>query len=206
MPQSPTLAPLFVPRHRRMSYEQFLEDPSDERAEWVNGEVIPMGTVALAHNTLTAWLLKVLGVLVEDRLGLGTLLHEPFNQKLPRSSGRSPDLMVVLAEHASRIKHNYLDGPADVVIEVLSPGTASVDRIEKYNDYEDGGVAGYWLLDPHREVAEFYRLGSNGKFQPVLVEANGRFDSAVLPGIWLLENWLWQRPPASVVEAAYGLR
>ncbi len=38
------------------------------------------------------------------------------------------------------------------------------------------------------------------------VEAGGRFESAVLPGIWLQENWLWERPALRIVEAAYGSR
>ena len=189
-----------------ITYEQFLCDPAiDERSEWVDGRVVPMATVAELHNLLTGWLIQVLRGCIQDE-GLGRIYHEPFNQKLPASSGRSPDIMVVLAQHYDRVRSNYLDGPADVVIEVLSRSTAGVDRGDKYLEYEAGGVPEYWLLDPQRQVAEFYQLDSSGRYQLVPPSSDGRYTSAVLPGFWLDVAWLWSRPPARVVEAALGLR
>ena len=205
MAQAPTLDPPAAPPYRRMSYEEFLEDTCEEHAEWVDGEVIPMATVSEFHNATTRWLIHILSTLVEES-GIGRIFHEPFNQKLPASSGRSPDVMILLAAHMDRMRLNHLDGPADVVIEVLSSGTAGVDRGDKYLEYEAAGVAEYWLFDLQRQVAEFYRLAPNGRYQLVPVEAGGRFESAVLPGIWLQENWLWERPALRILEAAYGLR
>jgi hypothetical protein len=45
-----------------------------------------------------------------------------------------------------------------------------------------------------REQAEFYQLGSNGIYRLVPPDAQGRYYSAVLPGLWLQVDWLWETP------------
>ena len=49
-----------------------------------------------------------------------------------------------------------MDGPADVVIEIISTGSRSTDRRTKFAEYEQLGVPEYWLIDPLRRQAEFY--------------------------------------------------
>lgn len=38
--------------------------------------------------------------------------------------------------------------PADLVIEILSPGSTVMDLITKRDDYERFGVGEYWAVDP----------------------------------------------------------
>ena len=73
------------------------------------------------------------------------------------------------------MKRLYLDGPADLVIEVVSPGNRGVDRGEKYVEYEQGGVPEYWLLDPERETHEFYQLRANGLYELATIPADEAF-------------------------------
>ncbi len=51
----------------------------------------------------------------------------------------------------------------------------------------------YWLLDPLANRAEFYQLDADGHYQPVRPQ-DGVYRSAVVPGFWLREEWLWQEP------------
>ena len=50
----------------------------------------------------------------------------------------------------------YLDGPADVVVEIISPESRLRDRGEKFAEYEMGGVREYWLIDSERHEADWY--------------------------------------------------
>ena len=51
----------------------------------------------------------------------------------------------------------------------------------------------YWLIDPQRRAAEFYRLGVNGLFR--LEPPTGEvYRSAVLSGFQLRVDWLWREP------------
>ncbi len=77
--------------------------------------------------------------------------------KLP-TSGREPDVLFIANDHLDRLKPPYLDGPADLVIEIISPESVKRYRGRKFFEYQAGGVAEYWLIDPAVQVAEFYQL------------------------------------------------
>ena len=92
------------------------------------------------------------------------------------------------------MKSTYLDGPADLVVEVITPDSRARDRGEKFYEYEQGGVREYWLIDPLRKQAEFYQPGADGIYRLVPVGENSVYCSAVLNGLWLKVDWLWQDP------------
>lgn len=184
---------------RYMSYAQFLESAEiDPHTEWVNGEVIPMAPVSDEHSDVQVFLLQILGAFV-DAHSLGKLRMEPFQMKAgPNLPGRAPDILFVSKKNSSRLKKNHLEGPADLVVEIISPGSQSVDRGAKYYEYEAGGVREYWLIDPIRNKAEFYQLGQEGVYHLAQLD-NGLFHSAVLKGLWIKVAWLWKKPRPSVL-------
>jgi Uma2 family endonuclease len=102
--------------------------------------------------------------------------------------------LFIAREHLDRLKNVYLDGPADLVVEIISPDSRGRDRGEKFYEYEQGRVSEYWLLDYLRRQAEFYQRGADGIFRPVPVGEDGLYHSAVLAGLWLKVDWLWQEP------------
>jgi len=55
-------------------------------------------------------------------------------------------------------------------------------------------VREYWLIDPQRKQAEFYRRGQDGFYHLMPVGDDGIYRSVVLEGLWLRVNWLWQEP------------
>jgi len=94
----------------------------------------------------------------------------------------------------SRQSGELLDGPADMALEIISPESRARDRGEKFYEYEQAGVREYWLIDPVRKQAEFYRLDDEGIYQLVPADADGIFHSDVLDGLNLKVDWLWQEP------------
>ncbi|MEK7396005.1 MAG: Uma2 family endonuclease [Candidatus Poribacteria bacterium] len=47
----------------------------------------------------------------------------------------------------------------DLVMEILSKGTAKVDKEDKFQEYEKAGVLEYWIVDPFRKAIEVWTLG-----------------------------------------------
>jgi Uma2 family endonuclease len=137
---------------------------------------------------------------------LGVIRKEPFQMKpsadLP---GRSPDVMFVASANVPKLRPLYLDGPADVAVEIVSPTSVAVDRGEKFDEYEQGGVREYWLIDPLRKQAEFYQRGEDGLFRLIPIGADGAFRSATIPGLWLKVAWLWDRPDVLEVFREWGV-
>jgi Uma2 family endonuclease len=180
----------------RLSFEEFLDTEFDHRRyEWVEGEAVETAPVEDVHALVHSFLFPLLSFYVEAKDG-GVVLAEPWCMRTqPDLPLRSPDLQVILKANLSRMKRRqYTEGPADVVIEVVSAGSRTTDRRRKYQEYAKGGVPEYWLIDPLRKQAEFYLL-DNGRYVPaVLEEPSGRFASKVLPGFFLDVEWLWNRP------------
>ena len=178
-----------------MTYEQFLAAADEDTfAEWVNGKIVLMSPVSLAHTDLSVFLLNVISYHVALHK-LGKVCHEPFQMKTgPSLPGRAPDILFVANENLGRLTKVFLDGPADLVIEIVSPDSRARDRGEKFYEYEEGGVKEYWLIDQPRKKTEFFKLGPDGQYQPMEIKANGLFQSSVLPGFWLNIGWFWEEP------------
>lgn len=194
------MAKLEVPT-KKMTYEEFLAwCDEDTWAEWVNGKVIMLAPASDKHQDLVRFLIQVLGIYVELK-GLGVVRPAPFQMRTgPDLPGREPDILFVAKENLGRLKENYLDGPADLVIEIVSPESRLRDRGEKFAEYELGGVREYWLIDPDRKEADFYLRDERGRFRLREPDPAGVYRSGVLPGFWLKVDWLWQEPLPSVLE------
>ncbi len=196
------LGPARRPPAAKLSFEEF-HDWLDEDtwAEWVDGQVQMVSPASLRHAQLSGFLLRVLGAWVEAH-DLGTLLLPPFLMRLapPVDRAREPDLLFVAREHTDRLRRTYLDGPADVVVEIISPESVGRDRGEKFVEYERAGVPEYWLIDPDRRYAEFYELGTDGRYRVALAGADGEYTSQALAGFKLPVDWLWQEPLPRVAE------
>jgi len=180
---------------RKLTFKEFLQWCNEDTwAEWEDGEVIMLTPASRRHQQLADFLTKVLGTFVEAR-GLGTVISAPFLMKTgPELPGREPDLLFIAEGHLERLKDTYLDGPADLVVEITSPESGERDRGKKFYEYETGGVQEYWLIDPDREQTEFYQL-KEGRYRLVYPDAEGIYRSEeVLPGFWLQADWLWQDP------------
>ena len=133
---------------------------------------------------------------------LGVIRPAPFQMKLEH--GREPDLLFIAQEHMDRLKRNYLDGPADLVIEIISPESAGRDRGEKFYEYAQGGVPEYWLIDPDARWAEFYRL-SERRYRLALEGRGGTYHAVAMPGFWLQVDWLWQEPLPATDEVLLAI-
>jgi Uma2 family endonuclease len=194
----PNPAPVAEPKPippGKVSFEEFLQwGDEDTWAEWVDGEIIVMAAATRRHQQINAFLDRVLGIYIVNRQ-LGELLFAPFTMRLPFvGRGPEPDMLYVAAEHEDRLTETYLDGPADVVIEIVSKESIDRDYTRKYGEYGLEGIPEYWLIDPLKEEAMFYHLSDQGGYAPLPLENGSIFRSQEIAGFWLRVDWLWQTP------------
>jgi Uma2 family endonuclease len=176
----------------KISYEDFLACYEDTFAEWVDGRVIMSPPVSFKHQDIVGFLESLLQFYVVSRK-FGKILMDPFQMKLDKS-GREPDIIYISAQHLDRLKDLYLDGPADMVVEVISKESRHRDTVKKMKEYESAGILEYWLMDPIRKQAKFYRLGTDNLYHQVPLDNEDIYHSEVIAGFWLKVSWLWQEP------------
>jgi Uma2 family endonuclease len=192
---NPLVETTATPPQLQMEYEEFLTWALKQEGhfEWVNGEVIAYMSASPLHQDVVIFLSALLKIFV-DLLGLGKISTGPAQLKLPAGAGREPDVFFLSKEHAHQELPNRFEGPVDLVIEVVSDDSVSIDREDKFYEYEAAGTPEYWIIDPrpNRRRAYFYQLNERGLYQAIEPDGAGVYHSQVLPGFWLKVEWLWQ--------------
>lgn len=176
-----------------MSFEEYLEAYDGVHAEWVEGRVYVMSPGNERQSDLSLWLAALIRYW-GDRHQLGRTYIPNYSVKLNETKAREPDVFFVRTEHLERVHGTFVEGAADLIVEVISPSTGGIDRGIKYYEYEEAGVTEYWLVDPLRERVEAYRLSVRGDYERVNLGEPEVLRSEVLTGMEIPVEWLWQTP------------
>ncbi|MBI5670163.1 MAG: Uma2 family endonuclease [Chloroflexi bacterium] len=192
-----------------VSLDEYMERYAADNCEWIEGVVIKVSPVTVSHNRLMKYLALLLDTYFEFR-AIGVVLIQPFVMRLPAfpNRRREPDLMVVLKSNPHELKETYLDGPADICIEIVSEESGERDYGEKFIEYEKGGVREYWIIDALREETRFYRLDELGRYRSQTLDQQGYYRTPLLPSFRLHVPTLWETElpgPAAVVTAVQAL-
>ncbi len=184
---------------RKLSFQEFHDACDDSnRTEWVNGRVVLVPTESTTHQQILSFLNMTLSVFVQKHK-LGEVLYRFLMRLEVVPCARVPDLLFVSESRKSLITHTYLDGPADIAIEIVSPESSVRDCTEKLAEYQTGGVREYWLIDPERKRADFFEQGADRRYYPVPL-ADGCYHSQVVPGYWFKVQELWDDQLPDVLE------
>jgi Uma2 family endonuclease len=141
-------------RRREEFYENVRED---EKAEFINGEIIMHSPVKIEHNIAGKLLLHLLDIHVRKH-GLGFVGYEKLLIALTRND-YEPDLCFFRPEKANEFVRGQMKFPApDFVVEILSSSTVKNDYGVKFEDYAAHGVEEYWIIDAQNEFVEQYLL------------------------------------------------
>ncbi|MBS1253623.1 MAG: hypothetical protein MAG451_02675 [Anaerolineales bacterium] len=126
---------------------------------------------------------------------LGKILTAPYEMKIdpPTGPAREPDILFIASENLDRITENKLEGPADLIVEIISDDSVTRDRATKFYEYQGAGVREYWIIDPRpgKHEADFWILDDDGQYRQVPVDDDGIYRSEVVSGFWLRVDWLW---------------
>jgi Uma2 family endonuclease len=90
-------------------------------------------------------------------------------------------LLYLSNERAGFLTSTNLQGPPDLVIEILSPSTKARDRTLKRELYERVGVQEYRVVDPDFDRVDVYRRRSNSFGEPMSVSRTGLVTTPLLP-------------------------
>jgi Uma2 family endonuclease len=141
-------------------YEQFLKLPDSVVGEILSGELQvsprPAPKHALASSIIGG---EIIGPYNRGRGGPGgwIILFEPeihleSNILVPDLAGWRREVLPAIPDEA------FFTTAPNWICEVLSPGTAAIDRVKKMPLYAQYGVEHAWLVDPVAKTLEVFRL------------------------------------------------
>ena len=182
-----------------ISEADYMQHYAEHGYEWVQGELHKMSPVTSIHQDLVDYLRDLFRTYLDIR-PVARLHTERFvmHLELPyKVTRREPDLMLILHENPHTLTDTYMNGPADICIEVVSRGSETVDYGDKLTEYEQGGVREYWIIDPIRQQSTFYRLTDAGHYQRYDVQGDV-YKTPLLPDLALHLSTLWQSDLPSI--------
>jgi len=148
----------------RYTYQDYLgipEDPS-RRHEIVDGELFVTAAPRFRHQEVVINLAAMLHGLVR-RHELGKVVPGPVTVRLYEEGVVEPDLVFVRADRLGIVDpQGGVDGPPDLVVEVLSPSNRDFDRGAKRKQYMEWGVPELWIIDADERTVEVWRPEAEG--------------------------------------------
>ena len=149
---------------RRWTFEEMLAElpESNLPTELWDGEIIKSPSPSFFHQQIVDRFHDRLKSHVRPRQ-LGQTAAAPLDMVLTNTRATQPDVVFISTERRDIIKTRLMDA-ADLVAEVISPGSRRRDRIDKRDLYEQHGVKEYWLIDPEALTVEVLHL-VHGEYQ-----------------------------------------
>jgi Uma2 family endonuclease len=151
---------------RLVTAEEFAKIPNDEwHYELVEGRVVKVSPPGSRHGVLV----NHIGALLLEHVrahDLGVVMASGgFCIARGPDTVREPDVAFVRRDRVpeSGIPDGYWPGPADLVIEIRSPGDRKGEIETKVADYLARGVRLVWVVDPKKQTIVAYRDGSSPK-------------------------------------------
>ncbi len=171
----------------KFTYEDYKSLPESEtkRYELLEGELVMVPSPTEYHQRISGNLEFILRQFVRER-DLGRVYDAPLDVVLGEGEEREvvqPDIFFISKERSRIIAEEEIRGAPDLVVEIISPGTAERDRTYKKTLYARHGVREYWIVDPDAKTVEVFSLGERG-FELIRTYKSGEvLNSPLLEGL-----------------------
>ena len=187
-----TLRSTTVPKELALTYDEYLLLPEDGyRYEILEGDLVMTPAPNPRHQNVLRNLVRIIDLtcLAED---LGTVYFAPIDVILDQTTIIQPDLVFIRKARLAIVTERGIEGVPDLVVEILSPGTARRDRIIKARIYARHGVSDYWLVDPDHRTLEAFHLGPTRYRKVASLRGKQAFHPLPFPDLAIRLTDLWK--------------
>jgi len=148
---------------KKVSYSEFMQinEKSNERMEFINGEIYLLGSPTSFHQDTLGYLHILFNNYFKGKPCKVYLA--PFDVHFYKKDISEPDVMqpdiTVACDYKTTIdeKGKYMGVPS-LVVEILSASTRSRDMVDKLNTYMMSGVKEYWIIDIKNKCVYIYNF------------------------------------------------
>jgi Uma2 family endonuclease len=124
---------------------------------------------------------------------VGTVHIAPSDVQLSELNVYEPDVYFVANSRKSILTRHGAEGAPNLVVEVLSPRTAKLDKGAKRAVYARTGVEEMWIIDPDAKRVHVYRLGDSAEEPAGIFGIRQKFESPLFPGLKISVAKIFQK-------------
>ena len=156
-----------------------LLEESNLPCELINGELFMSPAPRPDHWRTQRRLFRFLDrVTREDEIFMA-----PIDLFIDHKNVFQPDLAYISEKNKSFITERGIEGPPELIIEIISPSNSFIDRNRKKKCYLEFGVKEYWIVDPANKTVEVY-TPETGLDSPLFyIAEEGEVSSRVLKNL-----------------------
>ncbi|HEV3167546.1 MAG TPA: Uma2 family endonuclease [Isosphaeraceae bacterium] len=171
--------------------DYFRRAPENQFCEFIDGIVYMPSPVSVSHQQLVQFVFHLLDGFRSER-DCGPILTGPAVFKLGIGRDVEPDLFMLPVGGREQLHGQYAEGPAALIVEVLSQSTRDHDLTHKAALYREDATEEIWFID-ERDRLLLVECRALGDYQANRLE-NGVYESQAIQGFWLDVAWLWSNP------------
>jgi Uma2 family endonuclease len=123
---------------------------------------------------------------------IGVVYFAPMDVYLDDINVYQPDILFVGNGHRDRLKDNGIHGAPDLVVEILSPSTARLEKRKRAN-FAKHGTQEFWQVDPVLQQIQRFDFARD-QVKPVqIVDEGETFETALFPGLKIATTEIFKR-------------
>lgn len=169
-------------KNGKYTYADYLNWPDDVRYELIEGTPFLQPSPSVIHQEISVNLLVEFKNYLQGKPC--KVFHAPFDVRLFADKETDadvftvvqPDLLIVC--DPDKLDERGCKGSPDLVVEIISPSSAKIDRWMKYHLYEKAGVEEYWIVDPLGQTIEVFLLAEGNYVRSGVFGKDDRLKSA----------------------------
>jgi len=173
----------------RYDYQQMPEGPPYFQV--IEGDLVMSPSPNTQHQKIAGRIFFEFSALLQ-RKPLGEVFIAPLDVYLTEVNVYQPDVIFVSDQRRSIITEHGIEGAPDLVVEILSAGTARYDKGSKRKVYARTGVRELWLVNPELRMVEVYQLTRDTERPAATPGENATLSSLLLPGLRIKHSEIFE--------------
>ena len=169
-------------KKKTCTYKDYEELPEGAPYQLIGGELVMTPAPVPYHQIIIGGIFLKLSKYIEKN-NMGSVILSPVDVYFSETDTYQPDIIFIGKNRLDIIGEKKIEGPPDLIIEILSPATAYYDLRAKKDVYEQSGVKEYWIVDPIQKAIEVF-VNKKGKFELLgSAKVEGAVKSDILKGL-----------------------
>ncbi|HKZ42857.1 MAG TPA: Uma2 family endonuclease [Candidatus Hodarchaeales archaeon] len=177
----------------------------DSNYELIDGALVIHSPASEEHEDIFRHLTAIIGFYLQET-GFGRLYGSRLVMRLSPTWNPEPDIIIIKPEKYKNVSATRLEGPADMVVEILSKATKETDLTKKLPKYLQSGVTEVWIIDPFVNRLTVYTKEQVTEYD---VPASTKITSTAFPSLPIKAEWILDRkkhPSNEIIKEMIKMR